>query len=74
MVSKHTAGVWVNGQPLTCVACGSGTRFHQREIKMNTTGMSFFDLDWLNRSADGAICSECGFLHTFYGDKHQWGD
>jgi predicted nucleic-acid-binding Zn-ribbon protein len=56
---------------LTCQVC-RGARFAQREIKMTTTGMTFLDLDWLNRSADGAICLRCGFVHTFMGDAHQW--
>lgn len=56
---------------LGCQVCG-GTRFLQREIKMTTTGMTFFDLDWANKSADGAICTRCGFVHTFMGNGLQW--
>lgn len=56
---------------LACHTCG-GLVFAQREIKMTTTGMTFMDLDWLNRSADGAICVRCGYVHTFMGDGHQW--
>lgn len=56
---------------LSCVVCG-GLGFARREIKMNTTGMTFFDLDWLNASGDGAICVRCGHVHTFMGDAHQW--
>jgi hypothetical protein len=56
---------------LGCLVCG-GLFFAQREIKMTTTGMTFLDLDWLNRSAEGAICVRCGFVHTFMGDAHQW--
>lgn len=58
---------------LSCHACG-GLVFAQREIKMTTTGMTFFDLDWLNKSADGAVCIRCGFVHTFMGNGHQWVD
>lgn len=58
---------------LACHACG-GLSFARREIKMTTTGMTFFDMDWLNRSADGAICMRCGFVHTFMADAHQWVD
>ena len=46
--------------------------FARREIKLTTTGMTFFDLDWLNKSGDGAICLRCGYVHTFLGDAHQW--
>ena len=41
---------------------------------MTTTGMTLFDMDWLNRSADGAICVRCGFVHTFMAQAHQWVD
>jgi hypothetical protein len=56
---------------LACHVC-EGLLFAQREIKMTTTGMTFLDLDWLNRSADGAVCLRCGFVHTFMADAHQW--
>ena len=58
---------------LACQVCG-GLEFAQREIKMTTTGMTMFDLDWLNKSADGVICVRCGFVHTFMADAHQWVD
>ena len=56
---------------LSCQVCG-GVEFARREIKMTTTGMTFFDLDWLNRSAEGAICVRCGFVHMFMAQAHQW--
>lgn len=58
---------------LSCQVCGC-LQFAGREIKMTTTGMTFLDLDWLNRSAEGVICIRCGFVHTFMGDAHQWVD
>lgn len=58
---------------LSCHACG-GLLFARREVKMTTTGMTFLELDWLNRSADGVICARCGYVHTFMGDAHQWVD
>ena len=60
--------VTVVGRALTCVICG-GDRFTYREVKLTTTGMTFFDLDWLNRSGTGAICDRCGYLHTFVDDR-----
>ncbi|WP_206056777.1 hypothetical protein [Nocardioides sp. GY 10113] len=60
---------------LACLVCG-GSSFSQRPIKLNTAGMSFFDLDWLNKSADGAICERCGYVHMFFPPAgvaaHQW--
>jgi hypothetical protein len=38
---------------------------------MTTTGMTFLDLDWLNRSAEGVICVRCGYVHIFMGSAHQ---
>lgn len=58
---------------LSCHVC-HGLLFARREIKMTTTGMTFMDLDWLNRSADGVICVRCGYVHTFMGQAHQWVD
>ncbi|MGY2702242.1 hypothetical protein [Nocardioides sp. HB32] len=60
-----------NGKVLSCLVCG-GVRFARREVKMNTTGMSFMDLDWANRSGDGAICQSCGFVHTFLDGNLTW--
>ena len=39
---------------------------------MNTAGMSFMGLDWANKKGDGAICRECGFVHTFMGGTLTW--
>lgn len=61
----------VLGKPFTCRTCGHDT-FVNREIKMQTTGMTFFDLDWLNESADGVVCVQCGYVHMFAGNAHRW--
>ncbi len=54
----------VNGKPLVCLVCGHD-QFRQREVQMNTSGLSFLNLDWLNRSAKAAVCEQCGFVHQF---------
>lgn len=51
----------------TCLVC-EGREFASREIKLNTTGMEFFDLGWANRSSLGVICVSCGYVHEFVGD------
>jgi len=58
---------------LSCHVCG-GLTFASREVKMTTTGMTFLDLDWLNKSADGVICLRCGYVHVFMGNAHQYVD
>jgi hypothetical protein len=54
----------------SCLNCGD-TSFTRREVKLNTSGMSFAGLDWANKSGDGYICNACGFLHTFALDARQ---
>jgi hypothetical protein len=60
-----------NGTALACLVCG-GVRFTRREVLLNTSGMSFMDLDWANRSGDGAVCRSCGFVHTFLDGNLTW--
>lgn len=72
MAGPVNAAVTVAGRPLACVVCGEAS-FAYREVKLNTTGMTFFDLDWLNRSGVGAVCLTCGYLHTFVdGSRVEW--
>jgi hypothetical protein len=58
------AEVRIAGRPLQCLVC-SATEFTHREVKLNTSGMSFMNLDWANKSGTGVICDACGFVHTF---------
>jgi hypothetical protein len=60
------------GRQLACLVCGEGD-FGYREVKLNTSGMSFMNLYWANRSGTGCICSACGFVHTFFGPV-EWRD
>ncbi|GAB2882057.1 hypothetical protein [Nocardioides pacificus] len=62
----------VAGKDLTCVVCGVGQEFVRREVKMNTEGLSLLNLDFLNKSADGAICTTCGYVHLFMGGTQTW--
>ncbi len=63
--------VQVAGRLLRCLVCDHD-RFTRREVSMNTAGMSFMGLDWANKKGDGAICRECGFVHTFMGGTLTW--
>ena len=65
--SKKSEALLRTGEVLACVVC-RGREFDRREIKLNTTGLSFMGLDWANKSADGAICRACGFVHSFVGE------
>lgn len=56
--------VEILGTPMRCEICGED-RFYQREGKIQTTGMTFFELDWLNASANCVVCARCGYVHWF---------
>ena len=58
--------VTVKDVPLKCKHCGSGGFTHCRS-QLNTAAMTFFNLDWLNASADVYVCENCGYLHWFLG-------
>jgi len=64
---KHKAALaTVNRVPFVCQVC-QGEYFFDREVKLNSTGMEFFDLGWANQSATGLICGDCGYVHLFVG-------
>ncbi|GAA4888666.1 hypothetical protein GCM10023405_02550 [Streptomonospora salina] len=52
------------GAYLACTACGHD-RFEAHEWKLNTTGMTAFGMDWMNRDATCYVCSECRMIHWF---------
>ena len=52
------------GKKVVCGHCGS-TAFSMGSAKLNTTMMTFLDLDWLNRSATILICTKCGKIQWF---------
>ncbi|MET9859485.1 hypothetical protein ABZY93_09175 [Streptomyces smyrnaeus] len=56
--------VWVGPRQLHCPLC-RGTLFWDREVQLNTAGMSFLNLDWANASATGVQCADCSRLELF---------
>jgi hypothetical protein len=56
--------VQILGSPMRCEICHHDL-FYQREGKIQTTAMTFFDLDWLNASANCVVCAQCGYVHWF---------
>lgn len=52
------------GTPILCPHCGND-RFSGREILLNTRGLTFLKLDWLNRSATALACAKCGHIQLF---------
>ncbi|MPY66881.1 hypothetical protein F8S09_09290 [Deinococcus sp. SDU3-2] len=52
------------GKDLTCAHCGHAA-FHAGEAQLNTQGLTFLGLDWLNGNADYFACARCGHVHWF---------
>ena len=51
--------------PLSCKHCGHD-RFYHSYAKISAMVMPFFEVDFLDRSADVFKCENCGFLHWFH--------
>lgn len=62
--SAEAQPVEILGNPMRCEICDHD-RFFQREGKIQTTGMTFLELDWLNQSANCVVCAQCGYVHWF---------
>lgn len=54
----------IAGEQIVCPHCG-GQSFELGEAQLNTAGMTFFNLDWLNRNATLLICSDCSNIQWF---------
>ncbi|MBB1251810.1 zinc ribbon domain-containing protein [Streptomyces alkaliterrae] len=72
MAAKNVRA-YVNDRQVRCAFCGH-ERFNERSIKLNTAGMSFFDLDWANKSATGLICADCGYVQMFLEPRIQYAE
>nr|WP_106779376.1 hypothetical protein [Lysinibacillus timonensis] len=51
---------------VSCVHC-KHNKFEQSKALLNTRGLTFFDIEWLNDSATTLLCKRCGFIHWFRG-------
>jgi predicted nucleic-acid-binding Zn-ribbon protein len=61
---KEPKSYEVLGKVLKCQVCGHD-EFSKREAQLNTAGMSFVSLDWVNASAVCFVCEQCGYIHWF---------
>ena len=52
------------GRPVSCAQCGAD-EFVARPAVVNTRGLTFFGLDWLDRGAVVLVCERCGLLTWF---------
>ncbi|CAM3935958.1 hypothetical protein [Alkalicoccus chagannorensis] len=56
----------VNGIEAACTHCGH-TSFELAQGMMNTRGLTFFGLDWLNDQTNILVCLRCTHMHWFGG-------
>lgn len=54
----------IRGKNVKCIACQNDT-FRTKRVLLNTAGLTYLGMDWLNRSAEVLICEECGFLNWY---------
>jgi uncharacterized protein len=52
------------GKKIECPHCGSD-EFSQGKAQLNTAGMTFFELDWANKSATTLACTKCGQIQWY---------
>lgn len=58
--------ILVQGNQLRCPVC-SNIYFYSRRAQLNTSIATFFDFDWMNRSAICFVCSKCTHIMWFLG-------
>ena len=56
--------VEVLGREFTCIVCNHNL-FWLGRSQLNTTILTFFKLDWLNRTAAHVACANCGHMAWF---------
>lgn len=63
--------VKLNGYELVCPIC-KGKKFDRRSSLLNTRGMTFLNLDWLDANAINYICNTCGYILWFIDDGREY--
>ena len=58
--ARYTAA----GKALLCTHCGHD-RFDSQSAIVNTRGLTFFGLDWLDKGATVLACTRCGLVQWF---------
>ena len=61
---KDLKKVMVDGHKLKCPVCGN-EKFWHRTTLMNTRGATFLKWDWVNKSSNNYVCSNCGYVFWF---------
>lgn len=52
------------GIKIVCPHC-KNDQFERSQAQLNTAGLTFLGLDWLNKSASILVCSHCSYIQWF---------
>ena len=63
-IERAFGPVTVCDNPLYCQICRNA-EFWQHRVQMHTPFATFFNVEFVNRVADCAVCSNCGYVHWF---------
>ena len=62
--NQEPKSIVIKGYELKCPVCNNRL-FRTKRVLLNTTGMTFLNLDWANRNANCHICSNCTHIMWF---------
>ena len=57
----------IDGKKLARIICKNDKLYHQNTL-MNTPGLTFFGIEWLNAEAENYVCNNCGYVHWFLNE------
>jgi hypothetical protein len=63
-LQREFGPISIHGIQLYCQVCRHGIFWHQK-AQLHTRWATFFDLEFANRTADCAVCAQCGYVHWF---------
>ncbi len=58
------------GKPIVCPHCGHDHFIRGRAL-LNSAGMTFFNLDWAEKTATTLACSDCGRITWFLEEPEE---
>ena len=56
--------VTVHGHQLRCQVCRH-SEFWEHHVQLHTPAATFFNVEFMNRIANCAVCASCGYVHFF---------
>lgn len=63
-VERQYGPVSVHGYPLRCQVCHHD-QFWEHSVQLHTPTATFFNVEFMNRVANCAVCGHCGYVHFF---------